>query len=311
MHELITILGPTACGKTSFAVALASRLGAEIVSADSRQLYRRMDLGTGKDLADYRLPDGTLIPYHLIDIVEPGEKYNLYRYQQDFLAAYEEIRRCGKRVVVCGGTGLYLESIVRSYNISHVPQDEALRQRLEGKSLEELTEILAKLKAQSGTQLHNHTDVDSCKRAIRAIEIEEHNLRQPVGQREFPAFSSINLGLTLSRELRRERITRRLHDRLAAGMVDEVRALLDEGIAPEDLIYYGLEYKFLTLHVIGQLSYEEMVSQLETAIHQFAKRQMTWFRGMERRGCPIHWIESTLPMEQKVEQALEILGRMS
>lgn len=307
MYDLITILGPTACGKTSFAVALASRLNAEIISADSRQLYRRMDLGTGKDLADYRLPDGSTVPYHLIDIVEPGEKYNLYRYQQDFLAAYEDVRSRGKQVVVCGGTGLYLESIVRSYNISHVPQDDALRQRLEGKSLDELTAILAELKARSGTQLHNHTDVDSCKRAIRAIEIEEHNLRQPVGQRDFPTFKSLNLGLTLERDLRRERISQRLRQRLDEGMVDEVRGLLAEGIAPEDLIYYGLEYKYLTLHAIGQISYDEMVAQLETAIHQFAKRQMTWFRGMERRGCPIHWIEAILPMEQKVEQAMAYL----
>lgn len=307
MYDLITILGPTACGKTSFAVALASRLNAEIISADSRQLYRRMDLGTGKDLADYRLPDGSTVPYHLIDIVEPGEKYNLYRYQQDFLAAYEDVRSRGKQVVVCGGTGLYLESIVRSYNISHVPQDDALRQRLEGKSLDELTAILAELKARSGTQLHNHTDVDSCKRAIRAIEIEEHNLRQPVEQRDFPTFKSLNLGLTLERDLRRERISLRLRQRLDEGMVDEVRGLLAEGIAPEDLIYYGLEYKYLTLHAIGQISYDEMVAQLETAIHQFAKRQMTWFRGMERRGCPIHWIEAILPMEQKVEQAMAYL----
>lgn len=307
MYDLITILGPTACGKTSFAVALASRLNAEIISADSRQLYRRMDLGTGKDLADYRLPDGSTVPYHLIDIVEPGEKYNLYRYQQDFLAAYEDVRSRGKQVVVCGGTGLYLESIVRSYNISHVPQDDALRQRLEGKNLDELTAILAELKARSGTQLHNHTDVDSCKRAIRAIEIEEYNLCKPVGQRDFPTFKSLNLGLTLERDLRRERISQRLRQRLDEGMVDEVRGLLAEGIAPEDLIYYGLEYKYLTLHAIGQISYDEMVAQLETAIHQFAKRQMTWFRGMERRGCPIHWIEAILPMEQKVEQAMAYL----
>lgn len=308
MYDLITILGPTACGKTAFAVALAQQLGAEIISADSRQLYRRMDLGTGKDLADYRLPDGSTCPYHLIDIAEPGEKYNLYRYQQDFLVAYEDIRSRGRKVVVCGGTGLYLESIVRGYNISHVPQDEELRARLEGKSLAELTALLAQLKAQSGTALHNHTDVDSCKRAIRAIEIEEHNLRQPVGQRAFPALKSLNLGLTLDRELRRERITQRLHERLDAGMVNEVRALLAEGIPADDLIYYGLEYKYLTLYATGQMSYDDMVAQLETAIHQFAKRQMTWFRGMERRGCPIHWIEATLPMNDKVAQALAIIG---
>lgn len=304
---LISILGPTACGKTGFAVALAQRLGAEIISADSRQVYRRMDLGTGKDLADYVLPDGTQVPFHLIDIAEPGTKYNLYRYQQDFLAAYDDIRSRGKQVVVCGGTGLYLESIVRSYNISHVPQNPALRERLEGKTLPELTAMLADLKALAGTALHNHTDVDSCKRAIRAIEIEEYNLQQPVGERSFPTLHSLNIGLTLPREERRARISARLHSRMEAGMLDEVRALLAEGIAPDDLIYYGLEYKYLTLHLIGSLTYEEMVAQLEIAIHQFAKRQMTWFRGMERRGSTIHWLDALSPMEEKVEAALRLI----
>ena len=303
---LISVLGPTACGKTSFAVALAQRLGAEIISADSRQVYRRMDLGTGKDLDDYMLPDGTQVPFHLIDIAEPGTKYNLYRYQQDFLAAYDDIRARGRQVVVCGGTGLYLESIVRGYNLSHVPQNPALRQSLEGLSLDELTARLTALKAQAGTALHNHTDVDSCKRAIRAIEIEDYNLRRPVGEREFPALPALNIGLTLPREERRVRISARLRSRLEAGMLDEVRTLLAEGIAPDDLIYYGLEYKFLTLHLIGRLTYEEMVAQLETAIHQFAKRQMTWFRGMERRGCTIHWIDALRPMEEKVAAALEL-----
>lgn len=304
---LITVLGPTACGKTSFAVALAHRLDAEIISADSRQVYRRMDLGTGKDLADYTLPDGSVVPHHLIDIAEPGTKYNLYRYQQDFLDAYRDITARGKRVVVCGGTGLYLESIVKGYNISHVPQNDELRASLEDRSLEELTARLAELKAQSGQTLHNTTDVDSCKRAIRAIEIEEHNLRQPAGRRDFPAFESINIGLDIDREERRRRISVRLRERLEAGMIEEVQQLLAEGIAPEDLIYYGLEYKFLTLHATGQLSLEEMTQQLETAIHQFAKRQMTWFRGMERRGTPIHWLDAMLPMEEKVARALKII----
>lgn len=311
MTDIITVLGPTACGKTSFAVALAQKIDAEIISADSRQVYRRMDLGTGKDLADYRMADEngcvTTVRHHLIDIVEPGTKYNLYRYQQDFLEAYENIRRRGKRVVVCGGTGLYLESIVRGYQISEVPKNETLRKSLEGKSLEELTEMLEKLKAQSGSTMHNQTDVDTCKRAIRAIEIETHNLEHPLPNRAFPVLTSLNIGLDIPRDVRRERITNRLKARLEAGMLDEIRALLAEGIPAEDLIYYGLEYKYLTLHVIGKMTYEEMFTQLETAIHQFAKRQMTWFRGMEKRGSAIHWIDAMLPMEEKVAAALNII----
>ena len=305
MTDLITILGPTASGKTGFAVALARRLDAEIISADSRQVYRRMDLGTGKDLEEY----GN-IPVHLVDIAEPGTKYNLFRYQQDFLAAYRQIRARARRVIVCGGTGLYLESVVRGYCISEVPKNERLRAELEGCSLEVLTEKLRELKSRAGTSMHNTTDVDTAKRAIRAIEIETYNLEQsPLGHRPFPALSSVNLGVDIPRDLRRERITQRLHARLQAGMLDEIRALLAEGIPPADLIYYGLEYKYLTLHVIGQLSYDEMFAQLETAIQQFAKRQMTWFRGMERRGTHIDWIDATLPTEQKVERALEIIRR--
>lgn len=310
--DIITVLGPTACGKTGFAVALARSINAEIISADSRQVYRRMDLGTGKDLDDYRIAnsDGTVheVPYHLIDIAEPGTKYNLYRYQQDFLDAYHDIRKRGKRVLVCGGTGLYLESIVRGYQISEVPRNDELRNSLEGKSLDELTDMLAQLKARSGATMHNSTDVDTCKRAIRAIEIETHNLEHPLPNRAFPRLSSLNIGLDIPRDLRRERITARLKSRLEAGMLDEIRRLLAEGIPAEDLIYYGLEYKYLTLHVIGQLTYDEMFTQLETAIHQFAKRQMTWFRGMEKRGSAIHWIDATLPMDEKVQQALELIA---
>lgn len=306
--DLITILGPTACGKTSFAVSLAQRLEAEIISADSRQVYRRMDLGTGKDLSEYSLPDGGSVPYHLIDIVEPGTKYNLYRYQQDFLEAYRKIRAAGKRVLVCGGTGLYLESIIRSYNISHVPQNPELRAELEEKNLEELTAMLAELKARAGMEMHNSTDVDSCKRAIRAIEIETHNLQKNAGERAFPTFSTFNIGLSIDRETRRSRISKRLRERLDQGMVEEVKGLLDEGISADDLIYYGLEYKYLTLHATGKLSRDEMFVQLETAIHQFAKRQMTWFRGMEKRGCTIHWIDALLPMEEKVELALNMIA---
>lgn len=306
--DIITVLGPTACGKTGFAVNLAREIDAEIISADSRQVYRRMDLGTGKDLEDYTCGD-THVPYHLIDIVEPGTKYNLYRYQHDFLEAYNDIRSRGRRVVVCGGTGLYLESIVRGYQISEVPKNEELRERLEGKSLEELTAMLTELKARSGSTMHNRTDVDTPMRAIRAIEIETHNLAHPLPCRDFPTLTSLNIGLDIPRDLRRQRISERLKARLDAGMLDEIRGLLAEGIPAEDLIYYGLEYKFLTQHVIGQLTYDEMFSLLETAIHQFAKRQMTWFRGMEKRGCTIHWIDATRPMEQKVEQALALISQ--
>ncbi len=282
--DIITILGPTACGKTAFAVKLAALLDAEIISADSRQVYRRMDLGTGKDLADYSV-EGRDVPYHLIDIAEPGTKYNVFQYQQDFLNAFEDIRRRGHRVIVCGGSGLYLESIVRGYRLSPVPQNPALRASLAGKSLAELTAILSTYK-----HLHNTTDVDTVGRAIRAIEIADYYQHTPIDDRPFPTLTSLNIGIDVSREVRRERISRRLEQRLAEGMVEEVRRLLAEGIPPEDLIYYGLEYKFLTLYVTGQLSFEEMKRQLEIAIHQFAKRQMTWFRGMERRGVEIHWV---------------------
>ena len=285
MTDLITILGPTASGKTSVAVRLADELDAEIISADSRQVYRRMDLGTGKDLDDYQI-NGKQIPYHLIDIVEPGTKYNVFEYQRDFLNAYNDIRSRGKQVIVCGGTGLYLESILRSYRLSPVPQNPELRQSLEGKSLEELTEMLSQYKV-----LHNTTDVDSAQRAIRAIEIAEYYKHTPIDDRPFPELSSLNIGIDVDRDTRRQRISARLKQRLDNGMVDEVKRLLAEGIAADDLIYYGLEYKYLTLYAIGQLSYDEMFRQLEIAIHQFAKRQMTWFRGMERRGITIHWMK--------------------
>lgn len=285
-YDIITVVGPTASGKTSFATRLAYHLGAEIISADSRQVYRRMDLGTGKDLVDYCV-NGELVPYHLIDIVEPGTKYNVFEYQHDFLKAYNDIKQRGKNVVVCGGTGLYVESVLKSYQLSPVPQNPELRKSLEGKTLDELTEILRGYK-----KLHNKTDVDSAQRAIRAIEIEEHYRHEPLDNRAFPQIKSLTLGIDVDRDVRRARISNRLRQRLEEGMVKEVQNLLAEGIAPEDLIYYGLEYKYLTLYAIGQLSYDEMYSGLEIAIHQFAKRQMTWFRGMERRGTPIHWVKS-------------------
>ena len=301
-YDLITILGPTASGKTPLATALADRLGTEIISGDSRQVYRRMDLGTGKDLADYTV-EGRSVPYHLIDIVEPGYKYNVFEYQRDFLKAYESIVAKGKLPVLCGGTGMYIESVLKGYRLLPVPENPELRASLEGKSLEELTQILEGYK-----KLHNSTDVDTAKRAIRAIEIEEYYKQQPPEYREFPSLQSLIIGVDIDRELRREKITRRLKQRLDEGMVEEVRGLLDEGIHPDNLIYYGLEYKFLTQYAIGELTYEEMFHQLETAIHQFAKRQMTWFRGMERRGFTIHWLDATLPMEEKVERIINLIN---
>ena len=283
--DFITILGPTASGKTGVAVKLAAEIDAEIISADSRQVYRRMDLGTGKDLEDYCI-NGKNIPYHLIDIAEPGTKYNVYEYQKDFLQAYNDIRSRGKKVIVCGGTGLYLESVLRSYRLSPVPQNPELRENLSGKSLEELTHILSQYKT-----LHNTTDVDSAQRAIRAIEIAEYYKHTPIDDRPFPTLNSYVIGIDVDRETRRQRISARLKQRLDNGMVDEVKRLLAEGIPADDLIYYGLEYKYLTLYAIGEMSYEEMFRQLEIAIHQFAKRQMTWFRGMERRGIEIHWMK--------------------
>ena len=324
MKRLITILGPTACGKTAVAVQLAAKTGGEIISADSRQVYRHMDIGTGKDLSDYcQVIDGIAvnIPYHLIDICEPGTKYNLFQYQQDFAKAYADITARDRQPILCGGTGLYIEAVLKGYQLSPVPQNQELRARLEGKSLEELTEILRELKRKNGSNMHNTTDVDTAQRAIRAIEIEAHPRPLPKGGEDvqeralYPlpwggAGGGLIIGLQIDRELRREKITRRLKARLDEGMVDEIRGLLDRGIPAEDLIYYGLEYKYLTEYVIGKLSYDEMFRQLEIAIHQFAKRQMTWFRGMERRGFTIHWIDATLPMEEKVEQMMRLLRKV-
>ena len=293
-YDLIAILGPTASGKTRLAAALAHTLDAEIISADSRQIYRNMDIGTGKDIADYFV-EGKKIPYHLIDIVEPGYKYNVFEYQRDFLHAYEAIREKQALPIVCGGTGLYLESVLRGYKLLPVPENAELRKQLEDKSLYELTDLLKQYKT-----LHNTTDVDSVKRAIRAVEIEEYYAHLPVVERMFPNLKSIVFGIDIDREIRRKRISDRLQQRLNEGMVEEVQHLLDRGISPEDLIYYGLEYKYLTLYIIGQLSYNAMFKELEIAIHQFAKRQMTWFRGMERRGINIHWIDYNLPLEEKI-----------
>ena len=307
MEKLITILGPTASGKTELAAHLAAETNGEIISADSRQVYRRMDIGTGKDLADYTVGDRQ-IPYHLIDICEPGTKYNLFEYQQDFLEAYNDITARGRQPILCGGTGLYIESVLKGYTLSPVPQNPQLRAELEGKSLEELTAMLTELKKQTGTTMHNTTDVDTAQRAIRAIEIEQHNLQSPMPERAFPKIPYVILGVNIDREHRREKITRRLKARLDEGMTEEIRGLLDSGIPAEDLIYYGLEYKYVTEYVIGKTTRDEMFRQLETAIHQFAKRQMTWFRGMERRGFRIHWIDAMQPIDEKVSQALRIIG---
>ncbi|WP_277638859.1 tRNA (adenosine(37)-N6)-dimethylallyltransferase MiaA [Bacteroides graminisolvens] len=300
-YDLIAILGPTASGKTSFAATLAYELDTEIISADSRQIYREMDLGTGKDLADYTV-NGKQIPYHLIDIAEPGYKYNVFEYQRDFLNAYQSIKQKGRLPVLCGGTGLYLESVLKGYQLIPVPENPELRTRLAGKTLEELTDILSNYKT-----LHNSTDVDTAKRAIRAIEIEEYYATHDLSAREFPSINSLIIGVDIDRELRREKITKRLRQRLDEGMVEEVRQLLNKGIQPEDLIYYGLEYKYLTLYVTGEISFEEMFKQLEIAIHQFAKRQMTWFRGMERKGFKIHWIQASMPTDEKIEWVKKLI----
>lgn len=297
MKRLVTILGPTACGKTPLAVAFAKEIDGEIISADSRQVYKRMDIGTGKDLAEYKD-----IPYYLIDICEPGSKYTVYNYQHDFLEAYNQICSKDKFPIMCGGSGLYLESILRAYRMSPVPINDTLRKSLEGKTLDELTKILS-----SYRQLHNTTDTDTKKRAIRAIEIETYYQQYPQDKTDFPQLDSLVIGLDVPREIRREKITLRLKKRLEEGMVEEVQSLLHEGIPAEDLIYYGLEYKYVTEYVIGKISYEEMFRNLEIAIHQFAKRQMTWFRGMERRGIKINWIDYFLSTDEKVLEIKSLL----
>ena len=295
--KMITILGPTASGKTAIAARLARDIGGEILSADSRQVYRGMDIGTGKDLADYTV-DGHPVPYHLIDIADAGTKYNLFQYQQDFRTAYEDIVRRGATPILCGGTGLYIEAVVKGYALSPVPQNPVLRQQLEGKTLDELTDMLRGLKRQSGSAMHNTTDVDSCQRAVRAIEIETYNLEHATELRQMPAIDTTIIGVSVDRDVRRRKITDRLDRRLREGMVDEIRGLLDRGINPDELTYYGLEYKYVTEYVTGRLGYGEMRRQLEIAIHQFAKRQMTWFRGMERRGLTIHWVDGQQPMDR-------------
>ena len=302
MYNLLTIIGTTATGKTALAVRLARELGGEtcggrcgeVISADSRQLYRGMDIGTGKDLEEY-VADGQAVPYHLIDVAEAGERWNLFMYQQAFCRAWEDCRRRGVLPVLCGGSGLYVEAILKGYRMTLVPENRALREELEGRPLEELARMLAGYRP-----LHNTTDTDTAKRAIRAIEIAEYYRTHEWEEGEAPRVESLTVGVVFDRETRRERITARLHERLKGGLVEEVEGLLARGVKAEDLLYYGLEYKYVTLYLTGQLTREEMVGQLNTAIHQFAKRQMTWFRKMERDGCPIHWLDGSLPLEEKV-----------
>ncbi len=296
-YDILAVVGPTACGKTSLAVDLALAIeGAEIISADSRQVYRGMDIGTGKDIAEYTR-NGVTVPAHLLDIVDAGEKYNIFEYQRDFLSSYNNIKERGAFPIVCGGSGLYVESVLRGYRLLPVPENPELRASLEKKSLEELAGMLAQYKT-----LHNTTDVDSKKRAIRAIEIEEYYLTRPVEERSFPQLNALVVGVSVDRDVRRARISSRLRERLEQGMVDEARALLESGLTAEQLIYYGLEYKFLALYLTGAMAYEEMVRGLEIAIHQFAKRQMTWFRGMEKRGVEIRWADASMERALLVEQ---------
>lgn len=315
-HTMPVIIGPTASGKTTLATHLAAAyiqqgVRAEIISGDSRQVYRGMDIGTGKDLADYTVSNGggesIRVPYHLIDIREPGTRYNIYEYQRDFLAAYDDIRRRGALPILCGGSGLYVEAVIRQYQLSPVPQNAALRQELSTKSMEELTRILVELKERNHSDMHNKTDVDSPQRAIRAIEIEQYNAERPTQDRPFPTVAATVFGVDIPRDERRRRISERLEARVREGMADEIRGLLAKGVAADDLIYYGLEYKYVTEYVLGRRTYDDMLRELELRIHQFAKRQMTWFRGMERRGITIHWIDALRPMEEKVG---EIMRRM-
>lgn len=301
-YDLVVVTGPTASGKTSLAAAVARKLDGEVVSADSRQVYRGMDIGTGKDYNDY-IAGGSKVPAHLIDIVDPGYKYNVFEYQRDFLKVYNDLKYRNKFPVVCGGSGMYVDSIISGYRLLEVQPDEELRKDLEKKTMEELTGILRTYKP-----LHNTTDIDTKKRAIRAIEIERFYDKGPLAAEDFPAIRSLIAGVKFERESRRRRITQRLKERLETGMVEEVQQLLDRGIDSETLIYYGLEYKFITLYLTGKLTYNDMFSSLEVAIHQFAKRQMTWFRGMERRGIKIHWLDGEMPVEEKVEKILEWIG---
>lgn len=301
-YQLLTILGPTASGKTRVATHAAKHLKGEVISADSRQVYRGMDLGTGKDYKDYFV-DGEKVPYHLIDIVDAGYEYNVFEYQNDFLNVYTDLIDRGKFPVLCGGSGLYLEAVLKNYKLSRVPKNDELRQQLENKSLEELEVILRSYKP----ELHNSTDTENKKRALRAIEIEEYLKFHPETDPPMAEMNSLVVGIKYDRLNRRKRITQRLQQRLDEGMLNEVQVLLNKGLSPEQLTYYGLEYRFLTQHLIGKISFDEMFSKLETAIHQFAKRQMTWFRRMEKQGTNIHWLDGYMPLREKLDQIISWL----
>ncbi len=303
--NLIVVLGPTASGKTAFAAHLADKLETEIISADSRQVYRGMDLGTGKDYEDY-LVEGRQVTSHLIDIVDAGYKYNVYEYQQDFLKVFNELSLKGDIPVLCGGTGMYIEAVLKGYRLIEVPENNVLREKIQDWSVQELIE-----KLQSFKELHNKTDITQRKRLVRAIEIEEYYQRYTGEEVSYPKIRPFIIGLDIGRKERRERISQRLKKRLDTGMVEEVRNLLEKNVPPDTLVYYGLEYKYITMYLLGELSYDEMFSKLETAIHRFAKRQMTWFRGMERRGFEIFWLDSSLPLEEKIRIVQEKLSTLS
>jgi len=297
--NLLVIVGPTATGKTRLGALLAHRINGEIISGDSRQVYRDMDIGTGKDLRDFMV-EGETVPYHLIDIRNPGEKYNVFEFQQDFFRVYEDIRTRGKMPVLVGGSGLYIEAVLREYKLINVPVDPAFRAMLEDKTMKELTDMLASYK-----KLHNITDLDTRKRVVRALEIEHYYASHPEKESHFPELYPLIFGLRVDRETRRTNISQRLYRRLKEGMIEEVEALLHQGVSFDTLMYYGLEYKYIALYLKGEFFYDEMVGKLETAIHQFAKRQMTWFRGMEKRGVPILWLDGNLPLEKKLTIILE------
>jgi len=301
-YDLVVITGPTATGKTALAARLATQIGGEVVSADSRQIYRGMDIGTGKDLNDY-VVNGTIVPYHLIDIVDPGYKYNVYEYQRDFLTVYNDLKKRSVFPVICGGSGMYVDSIISGYRLIEVPPDHALRQELEKKTMAELTGMLKNFK-----DLHNTSDIDTKKRAIRAIEIGLYYKKDENIITSLPDIRSLIIGIRFDREIRRERITQRLRDRLAGGMIDEVKGLIEKGVDSETLIYYGLEYKYITLYLTGKIEFDEMFRSLEIAIHRFAKRQMTWFRGMERKGIQIQWLDGEMPLEEKIGRIMNLLA---
>ena len=300
-YNLVSIVGPTAGGKTAFAARLAGELDGEIISADSRQVYRRMNIGTGKDYNDY-VVDGRQIPFHVVDIVEPGYKYSVFEYQQDFIKAFQSVLKKGKMPVLCGGTGMYIEAVIKGYKLLPVSPDNEFRKNLQEKTLDELIRILSGYK-----KLHNVSDIDTKERVIRAIEIEAYYADHPGTERKYPDIHPLLIGIQFEREEQRRRITRRLNERLGNGMVEEVQSLLNEGIPPGDLIYYGLEYKYITQYLAGELEYDEMVNRLNIAIHQFAKRQMTWFRKMEKEGTVIHWLDGELPDRVKVERSIRII----